>query len=226
MKVVILAAGKGTRMLPLTKTLPKVLIPINNAPFLKLLITNLQKAGLEDIGIVVNYKKEKIGEFLGENNIKATLINQQDTLGTGSAVLSAKSFVGDDPFVVCGGDNLWHEEDIKELISSSQNAIAAIKVEDPSRYGVLQVKDDRLVGVIEKPKEFVGDLINSGLYKFTPEVFSLLESTPLSARGEYELTDVLTKLNMQVIPIKKYWLDLGKPEDIRVIEEFLKEKNN
>lgn len=227
MKAVILAAGKGTRMLPLTETVPKVLIEVNGKPFLYYVIENLKKAGFNEFGIIVGYLKEKIEEFVKKNGINAELIEQKEQLGTGHAVLQAKEFCKDEDFIVLGGDNLFSVSDLKS-INNQDDFIYVIgkKVESPSRYGVLIVKEDKLARIIEKPKEFVGNLINIGLYKFTPEIWKALDKIKLSPRGEYELTDAITILaeqgKVKVLKLKDYWLDLGCKEDIPKIMDFLK----
>ena len=227
MKTIIMAAGKGIRMLPLTKDIPKVLVEINGKPFLQYVIENLKKAGLTDLGIIVGYKKEKIAEFLENNDIKSELIEQKQQLGTGDAVKQAKDFVGDDNFVVLGGDNLWSAEDFKAVAKDDEfNYIGAIETKTPEVYGILMTKGDKLVEIKEKPKEFVGNLANTGLYKFTPEIFEALDKIELSPRGEYELTDAITllakKKKVKVLKIKDYWLDLGSKEDIPKVIEAIK----
>jgi len=227
MKAVIMAAGKGVRMLPLTKTIPKVLVEVNGRPFLWYVIDNLHTAGITDICLIVSYKKEKIAEFLKKYDIKAEMIEQKVPQGTGQAVSLAKSFTKDDDFIVLGGDNLWSPNDIKRITLQKQ-ALLGLKVANPEKYGVLVVNDRKLVRIHEKPKEFVGDLINTGLYKFTSEIYNCLAQIKLSERGEYELTDALgllaQKENVAVITIKDYWLDLGTIADIEKIEKFLREK--
>lgn len=225
MKVIILAGGKGTRMLPITQDIPKVLIPIQGVPFLKLLIDRLKIAGFTELGIVVKYKKEMVAEFLKENHIEAKLFEQGDLPGTGAALLAAKPFIKDEQFLVCGGDNLWHPNDIKDLANISGNALAGLPVDNPSLYGVLKVENGKLLQIVEKPKEFVGNLINSGLYKLTSNVFPLLEALKPSPRGEYELTDALNQLDISVVDLKHSWLDLGKPQDIEKAELFLNKNN-
>ena len=219
-----MAAGKGTRMSPLTETILKVLIPINGKPFLWYVINNLHQAGITDICLIVSYMKEKIAKFLKDYNIKVTLIEQPEPKGTGQAVKLAQPFTKGEDFIVLGGDNLWSANDIKEIASRKQ-AISGLKVSNPEKYGVLVAKDDKLAQIHEKPKEFVGDLINTGLYKFTPRIYDMLVQIRLSPRGEYELTDALNVLaqqgNIEVIAIKDYWLDLGTIEDIKKIENFL-----
>ncbi len=233
MKAVIMAAGKGTRMLPITETIPKVLIPVGEVPFLKYVIERVQKAGITDIGIVTSYKSDMVKAFLDEEGIKATIIDQGEPLGTGHAIKVAKEFIGNDHFIALGGDNLWSVQDIKAVMHDQHEwCVAAWTVKNPEKYGVLVCNNNKLKKIIEKPKEFVGNLINSGLYKFTPDVFNTLENIDLSPRGEYELTDALTlgaqEDKVHVCPLKDYWLDLGKLEDIPNVEEFLAqlEKNH
>ena len=224
-----MCAGKGTRMLPLTKTIPKVLIEINGKPFLYYVIENLKKAGFTEFGIIVGYLKEKIEEFIKQNNINAVSIEQKEQLGTGHAVKQAKDFVGGENFIVLGGDNLWSANDLKAIaIEDDLIYVAGYEVENPEKYGVLVTKDDSLIEIKEKPTKFVGSLINTGLYKFTPEIFKALEKIKLSPRGEYELTDAITFLAKQgkvkIVKVKDYWLDLGCLEDIPKVEEFLKSR--
>ena len=229
MKAVILAAGKGVRMLPLTLDKPKTLIEINEKPFLMHLLERLYNAGFEDkdIAIVVGYKGEKIEEFLDERNLAITVIVQQALLGTGDAVYHARQFVDEDDFIVLGGDNLFSAEDLLRVQQKDEFCyVTGWEVEDPSRYGVLVCKGSVLLEIVEKPKEFVGNLINAGLYKFTPDIFEALEEIEISERGELELTDAVSLLaesrKVKVVMLQDYWLDLGKKDDIPKVEAFLK----
>ena len=231
MKVVILAAGKGTRMLPLTETVPKVLVEVNGKPFLHYIIENLKKAGFNEFGIIVGYMKEKVAEFLKNNQIEATLIEQKRHLGTADAVKRAKDFCGNENFIVLGGDNLFAVEDLQGINNNDDFCyVVGKEIEDPSKYGVLVVENDKLVRIIEKPKEFVGNMINLGLYKFTSDIWPALDNISLSERGEYELTDALTTLadesKVKVKSMSGYWFDLGCKEDIPKIESFLNNRAN
>lgn len=226
MKAVILAAGKGTRMLPLTEHIPKVLVEVNGKPFLYYVVQNLKKAGFTELGIIVGYKKEKIAEFLKKNKIKATLIEQKEQKGTGHALLQARKFVGQGKFIVLGGDNLWSVDDFKLMNNPDDfNYVSGVEVSDPAQYGVLLAEGDFLLEIKEKPKKDYGNLVNAALYKFTPDIFVELEKVKSSPRGEIELTDAVTALarKRKVKIIKaKWWLDLGKKEDIPKVESFLK----
>ncbi len=228
MKAVILAAGKGVRMLPLTTDKPKVLIEINGQPFLWYVLENLKKAGITEYGIVVNHRKEKIKEFLDKYGIKATLIDQPEPLGTGDAVKQAKSFCGQDDFMIVSGDNLYSVEDLKAVQKNDAFCYMVGKeVEDWQKYGVLVVEGDKLIQIVEKPKEFVGNLVNTGLYKCTAAIWPALNKIGLSPRGEYEFTDALSILaregKVKVLKLQQYWLDLGGKEDLENIERFLRE---
>ena len=227
MKVVILAAGMGTRMLPLTNEIPKVLVKTNEKEFLYYVIKSLQKAGYENFCLIVGYKKEKIEEFLKRENIKAKIIEQEKQSGTGNAVTCAKEFVGNENFIVLGGDGLWSSLDFKQMDKPDNfNYISEIETKSPEKYGVLVEKNGFLKEIKEKPKEFCGNLINTGLYKFTPEIFDALSKISLSPRGEHELTDAITILAKQkkvkIIKVKGFWKDLGSMKDIEPISNFLR----
>ena len=222
-----MAAGKGTRMLPLTETTPKVLVEINGKPFLYYVIENLKKAGFTEFGIIAGYLKEKIEEFVKENGINAVIIEQKEQKGTGHAVMQAKEFTGNENFIVLGGDNLWSADDFKTVAKDDDLIyVVGYEVEDPSKYGVFVTEGDSLVEIKEKPKKFFSNLINTALYKFTPEIYSALAKIKESPRGEYELTDAITLLAKQgkvkVLKVKDYWLDLGSKEDIPKISEAIR----
>ena len=229
MKAVVLAAGKGTRLLPLTEKIPKVLVGVNGKPFLYYVLRNLQKAGFDEICLVVGYMKEKVREFLKEYGFTAVLVEQQEQLGTGHAIALAKKFVGKDPFLVYYGDSLFSVEDLRRLaIEDGMIYMVGKEVNDWKKYGVLVEKDGFLQKKVEKPSSFVGNLAWAGICKATPLLFKKLVSAGVSPRGEIEVTDAINVLakekKVKVIKLQDYWLDLSSPEDIPKIEEFLKEK--
>jgi len=228
MQAVILAAGKGTRMFPLTKDKPKILIEINGKPFLYYVLENLKKAGITELAIVVNYHKEKIEEYIRAHKLKITIITQPEAKGTGDALRQAKYFCGREDFIVMNGDNLYSVEDLKTVQKKDELCyIVGKEMEEWQKYGVLvTTKDQYLVKIIEKPKEFVGKMINVGLYKCTSDIWRAVENIGLSPRGEYELTDAIGLLakehKVKVLRLQNYWLDLGCKEDILTIEKFLR----
>jgi len=233
-KVLISAAGRGTRMLHLSKDKPKHLIEVNGKPFLYYLLDNLQLAGFSDFILVVGYKKELMDNFVGrfKNKFNITVLNQFEILGeekygTALPLECAKELLSQENFLAVYGDNLYSIDDLKAMnIDDDFNYLAGLNHPQPEKYGVL-IRDggDFLEKIIEKPTTFVGNLINTGLYKFTPEIFKVLPEVTLSSRGEYELTDAISMLAKQkkvkIKEIKDFWLDFGKPEDVQTISEFL-----
>ena len=230
MKAIIMAAGKGIRMLPLTEKLPKVLLAINGKPFLSYVIENLKKAGFDEFGIVAGHFKEKIEAFVKKEGINAKIIEQKEPKGTGHAVMQVKEFCKGESFIVLGGDNLFSVEDLKAVHNDDEFCYAVGKEMDGDvrKYGVFRVEGERLLRIVEKPKEFVSNIINIGLYKFTPEIWDALDKIELSERGEYELTDAVSLLakegKVKYLKLKDYWLDLGSLDDIPKVEKFLKER--
>jgi len=228
MKAVILAAGKGTRLLPLTEDKPKVLIEINGKPFLWYVLNLFKKLGIDEIAVIVGYKKEKIKEFIAKYGFDVTLVEQKEQKGTGHATLQAKEFVGNDNFIVYHGDGLWSKKDLQKfMVEDDLTYMAGKQVENWQRYGILLEEKGFLKEKVEKPQKFIGDLAWVGFFKTTPEIFAELEKVKLSPRGEIEVTDAINVLARQkkvkIISLEDYWLDLGTHEDIPKIEKFIKE---
>jgi len=241
-KVVIAAAGQGTRMLELTKDKPKHIIEVQDKPFLFYLLDNLFLAGYREIFLVLGFKGELVEKLLEHyiapcsREFKIKFINQHKILGpkekeygTACPVKCVKDEIGSDNFIYVYGDNLFSVEDLKSMnIDDEFCYIAGLKQKNPEKYGVL-IEDgaDFLEEIIEKPKEFVGDLINAGLYKFTHEVFDKLSEIKKSPRGEYEITDVISLLakekRVKIKKIKDYWHDFGNPNDIKKLSRFFDE---
>ena len=238
-KVLISAAGRGTRMLDLAQNKPKHLIEVKGKPFLYYLLSNLKKAGFIEMIMVVGYKKEFMAKFLKKYNseFKITLVNQFDILGenkygTACPLECTKNLLKDKNFLAVYGDNLYSVKDLKRFnIDDDYCYIAGLSHKEPQNYGVLYVDSKGfLKSIVEKPKKHIGNLINTGLYKFTPDVFNYLDKIKLSSRGEYELTDIIDilakKRKMKVKNLKGIWLDFGKPQDIIKVEKYLSTKND
>ncbi len=233
-KVLISAAGRGTRMLDLGKDKPKHLIEVNNRPFLYYLLSNLKKAGFSDITMVVGYKKEFMEKFFSQHQdeFNISLVNQFEILGdqrygTACPLECIRQLMSGDNFLSVNGDNIYAVEDLANLNTVDDfSYVAGFPHPEPQNYGVLQVDENGLLkNIVEKPKSPVGNLINTGLYKFSPEVFSYLDRIGLSPRGEYELTDVVNLMakdgKVKVMSVKGIWLDFGKPADIPKVENYL-----
>ena len=215
-------------MRPLTDTKPKALIEVAGKPFLAWQLDLLRAAGITECVIIVGYLGDQIREYVKTQDMKITCVEQKEPKGTGHALLMCKDYM-DEPFLLIHGDNLWSLNDVKLLQEATDWGILGQKVENPSKYGVLIVKDGLLERIEEKPQEFVGDLIYSGALKLTPEVFTILEKLEPSPRGEIELTDALSEYaknnKVFVLTIQDYWLDLGCVEDVEKLNAFLEENN-
>jgi len=246
-KVVVAAAGQGTRMLELSKEKSKHLIEVNDRPFLAYLMDNLLLAGYKEIILVVGFKVDLMNDFvenydppqgIEKNYFKIVLVNQCDILGpkeieygTACPIKCIKDIVGNKNFIYLYGDNLFSIEDLKSMnVDDEFCYVAGLKQEHPEKYGVLiERKEGFLDRIIEKPKEFVGDIINAGLYKFTPEVFEKISKIEKSPRGEYEITDAISLLaeegKVKIKKINDYWHDFGNPEDVIKLSKFLNADN-
>jgi len=235
-KVVIAAAGHGTRMKHLSKNKSKLLINVKHKPFLAYLFDNLLAAGYKDFILVVGYRADLMEKFLKDFGYKATVVNQFDILGpkekeygTLCPIKCVRDLVGKENFLAVYGDNLYSVRDLKAInIDDNHNYMAAkVEKEHPEKYGVLITdKNGFLIEIKEKPKEYIGNLVNTGLYKFTPDIFDKIPCVGLSPRGEYELTDAITHLakagKVKLKMIEDYWLDFGCPGDIRKVGNFLR----
>ena len=210
MQAIILAAGKSTRTQPLTINKHKVLLKVANKTLIE---HNLdQLIGLVDeVIIVVGFLKEQIIEFLGDNykGIKIKYVEQKNQLGTGDAVNCCKEFIKN-KFILMMGDDLYHKDDIKECLKHDYSVLVK-KVKNPERFGVFVVENNIIKDLIEKPKDFVSDLANCGLYVLDKNIFNF--EIMKSERGEYEVTEAILKLTKEnevaAIEIKEYWLSIG-----------------
>lgn len=240
-KVVIAAAGQGTRMLHLTTNKPKPLINVKERPFLAYILDNLFKAGYKEIILVVGYKEELMKKFvedykkrLKDNKRKIELVSQYEILGpkekeygTACPIKCVKKTIGKSSFIYLYGDNLYSVRDLKAMnITDKYNYAAGLLHPHPEKYGALIAGSRFLKEIIEKPKKFVGNLINAGLYKFTPEIFKKISKIKKSPRGEYEITDAISLLakekKVKIKKIKDSWIDFGNPGDIMKFSNFLK----
>ncbi len=212
MKAVILAAGQSTRTYPLTLTRPKPLLTIANKTLLEHNLEQLQGIVDEAI-IIVGYKKELIMERFGDSfgNLKIQYVEQREQLGTGHAIMQAKELIKD-RFIVIMGDDLYSARDIKNCIKH-EFCVLAQKVENPERFGVFVLKDNFVDKIVEKPKEFVSDLANTGLYILNRRIFDV--DVKKTERGEFEITDMITdlakkeKISCEVV--RDYWFAIGYP---------------
>ncbi len=236
MKAILLSAGEGSRMRPLTLTKPKTMLPVAGKPIIQYNIESLRNNGITDILLIVRYKEEMVRDYFGDGSdlgVNITYKTQKDFLGTANAISYGEDFI-EDSLIVLNGDIILDDEIIGEIIEKYNNinpdTLMVLKeVDNPSAFGVVEIEDGNVKSIVEKPKkgEEPSNLINTGIYIFNKDIFEKIKKTELSERGEYEITD---SLSMQISDGKKIighktnkaWIDVGRPwELIEVNEELI-----
>lgn len=233
LKALILAGGEGTRLRPITHTSAKQLVPVANKPVLFYGIEALVEAGIGEIGMIIAPKTgEEIKAAVGDGSrfgAKVTYILQEQPLGLAHAVLTAKPFLADDPFVMYLGDNLL-QGGIVELVQRFEDShpdalILLCAVDDPQNYGVAELAPDsppeapRVARLIEKPPNPPSNLALVGVYMFTPAIHRAVQEIKPSARGELEITDAIQWLidsgaRVEAQTVVGWWKDTGQLEDM------------
>lgn len=227
MKAVILAAGEGSRMRPLTYTRPKVMLTIANKPILEHLLIEAKTAGIKEFVFVVGYHDEQIRQHFGNGGkwgVSIDYYTQRKQLGTADAVRTVKNMV-EGNFLMMNGDIMVSHQDIERLAKSEDNTMSLVEVPDAEDLGTVEVSRGKVVRIHEKVERPPSNLANAGLYLFTPEIFEAIAQTPTSPRGEYEITDSLQLLVDQEYPVAyqeiSYWLDVSYPWDLLAANESL-----
>ncbi|ADI75095.1 Nucleotidyl transferase (plasmid) [Methanohalobium evestigatum Z-7303] len=218
MKAVILAAGEGSRCRPLTLTKSKVMLPVANKPVLEHIIESLEKCSITDIILIVDYEKERIMDHFEDGKdfgVNITYIHQSAQLGTAHALLQTQEHVKDEnQFLVLNGDNVVEPETISDLIEDAEGDASVLtqKMKNTSNYGVVITDNKKIEKIVEKPEEKISNLVNTGIYLFTPNIFQIIKQTPISEKGEYAITDTLQLMidyGYQVTNVntKSRWID-------------------
>ncbi len=234
MKAVILAAGKGTRLLPITETRPKPLMPIMCKPLIEWQLEALSRIkGLEEIVIVVSYMKDKVMKYLDNHPLrdKIVFIDQGEELGTGDAVVKAieNAGVSGKTLIVYGDLFLGDWNILEEIVRSNTNSIVGVAVDNPQDYGVLIVEDEVFKGVIEKPENPPSNIVNAGIYYLDADTIIAHKDIKPSPRGELEFTDILNSIadesEIRVYSIdKSMWIDIGLPWNLLEANKLALEK--
>ena len=226
MQCVVLAAGEGKRMRPLTARRPKVMLPIANRPMLEHLVLAARDAGITDFVFVVGYFEREIRNHFGDGSdlgVKITYVTQRHQLGTGDALRATAGMIND-RFLLLNGDMVLRRGDIEGICRMDAPCMGIHETEHPQDYGVVTVEGNHITGLEEKSEHPKSTLINAGAYLFDPDIFDLLRGITVSGRGEFELTDAIESYirdkTLTAYPLD-YWLDVGQPWDLLDANEAL-----
>jgi len=217
LKAVVLAAGKGERLWPLTETRPKPILPIANKPIVEHTLEGLVDEGIREIVLVINYKGDAIRDKFGDGaslDCEIEYVKQKTPKGTADAVAaSSNDLEAEDRFVVVYGDNYYEKDAVKDFLAKAKEnegiTIATAKVDDASQFGTIEARDGRVTGIREKLLRKEPGLVNAGLYLMTQSVLSSVKKTTRSKRGEFELTDSLKILIHRGETVLSHNLDTG-----------------
>jgi UDP-N-acetylglucosamine diphosphorylase/glucosamine-1-phosphate N-acetyltransferase len=230
LKAVVLAAGKGVRLWPLTENRSKHMIPVAGKPIVEHVISAIRSAGIRSIVLVTRYRSELVKKHIGNGSklgVTVDYVDQPDISGTASAISMAQGQVGSNDFLVAYGDLVVTPRAIKRVVDMYRKkgrkpTIGLIPVSRPESYGMAKVSGDLLTEIIEKPSQSQSpsNLANTGIYVLNPTIFDHLQTTLRSGRGEFEITDTISSLAKTGTPVAwaridpSDWQDIGKPWDL------------
>jgi bifunctional UDP-N-acetylglucosamine pyrophosphorylase/glucosamine-1-phosphate N-acetyltransferase len=230
LKAVVLAAGKGVRLWPLTENRSKHMIPVAGKPIVEHVISAIRSAGIRSIVLVTRYRSELVKKHIGNGSklgVTVDYVDQPDISGTASAISMARDQVGSNDFLVAYGDLVVTPRAIKRVVDTYRKkgrkpTIGLIPVSRPESYGMAKVSGDLLTEIIEKPSQSQSpsNLANTGIYVLNPTIFDHLQTTLRSGRGEFEITDTISSLAKTGTPVAwaridpSDWQDIGKPWDV------------
>ncbi len=238
MKAVILAAGKGTRLQPLTLDTPKPLISVGGTTIIGWTLKQLSnfKHAINEVILVVGHQKEKIVKWIKNNDLdlSITTLVQEQQLGTAHALLLAKKLLQGEKFLFIYGDILLNSNDWKNFLEQAtktreteMNLLGVREVEHPERYGVVNTTGDGMVTkIVEKPSRPRSNLISAGMMLLDDTIFQGENALQPSSRGELELPDLINHQLQQghpykVVTFKGWWLDVGYPWNLIEANELI-----
>jgi len=220
-QAVILAAGEGRRLRPFTVTKPKVMLSIAGKPMLGYVIESLARHGVRNIILVVGYKKEQVFDYIGSGEqfgVDITYVTQDRQLGTAHALAQAKG-VTESEFLVLPGDKLIEPDAIAQFVGIKPEALLVKRVDNPTRFGVVIVEKGMVKNIVEKPKQAESNIISTGIYAFTEEIFGSIEL-------ELDIPDALNNMlaqgkSIRAVETDGTWLDVAYPWDILSVNDAI-----
>jgi glucose-1-phosphate thymidylyltransferase len=223
MKAVIPVAGEGTRLRPHTHTIPKPLLRVGGKPILGHILDDVVKLGIRDIVLVVGYRGREIVDYVNSNyDVRVTYIEQEARLGLGHAIHLSKQYVGEEPVLIMLGDSIF-KGDLQRPLDLGGNHIGVKSVPDPHRFGIVELKDSKIVNLVEKPDSPKSNLAVVGVYfiEDSAALYRALDSivqSKIRTKGEFQLTDALNMMIDEGIVLRAFevegWFDCGKPENL------------
>ena len=227
MKGIILHGGHGTRLRPLTHTGPKQLLPIANKPMSQYCVEAIRDCNITEIAIIIGgVGSEKVKEYYGDGKkfgVNITYIKQDEPRGIAHAIKLCRDFINNEKFLVFLGDNIIQKTilELKENFDTSDfdATVLLCEVDNPSRFGIADIKNSKITKIMEKPKNPPTNFAVTGIYFLSPKIFDIIDELKPSLRNEYEITDALQMLleknnNINYEIITDYWKDTGTPNDI------------
>jgi glucose-1-phosphate thymidylyltransferase len=221
MRAIIPVAGVGTRLRPHTHTLPKPLLSVGGKPILGHILDKLIDEGITSATIVVGYLGELVEQYVRDNyDIDVEFVEQAVREGLGHSIYLAKDSLGDDPVLIILGDTIF-EVDLRPVLAAESSSLGVKSVDDPRRFGVVELDGDHVRHLVEKPEVPPTNLAIVGLYfikhpRLLAECLETLVANDMRTRGEYQLTDALQMMiergeRFTTFPVEG-WFDCGKPE--------------
>jgi len=234
MKAVVLAAGEGTRLRPLTENKPKGMVEVAGNPILTHCFNQLAELGAEELIVVVGYQKQDIIDHYGDEfrGVPITYAHQHDQKGLAHALLTVEEHIDND-FMLMLGDNIF-QANLADVARRQQGdradaafLVEEVRWENASRYGVCDTNNyGEITEVVEKPEDPPSNLVMTGFYTFSPAIFHACHLVQPSDRGEYEISDAIDLLiqsgrTIDAIELEGWRIDIGYPEDRDEAEERL-----
>jgi glucose-1-phosphate thymidylyltransferase len=229
---VVLAAGEGTRLRPMTHNRPKPMLPAANRPILEHVLDALVHAGVSELVLVVGYKRDRVQDHVGPTyrGVPVEYAVQGKQLGSGHALLQARDAVSG-PLLVVNGDRIVDEGMTRGVVEAfdGETTLGVVREHNPGRYGSVEVEGDRVVGLVENPDEPAFGFVNAGIYAFDDDVFDRLEATPRTD-GALPITDTVLRevdsdeRTVRAVEVSGLWADATYPWDLLYLTRRLLEE--